>query len=218
MSQQKQNIVSVGPGQMNQYKTYTSDIISSSGQCDFWSTGKTYADLNIVEYSGNWYRSIQAGNIGNQPDITPTYWRLEKVGVKDGDICLVNNGNKSDTQQRIAGVWRSLANQPLRISLVDGQLTPAVAVQFNAASFPFAVIDYTIRRGSGHGRKQRGRFIILNDGTGTLNYSLEYEEIGTDVEVTMTPVLVGGWVQMQYTSVDNGGVAIEFGYDLKGWV
>lgn len=217
MSQQKQNIVSIGPGQMNQHGGQTSNIIASSDQCDFWDISKSYANLAIVEYSGDLYRSLSGGNVGNQPDTATAFWRKELVSTKDGDICIAVNGNKSDVQQRLGGVWKSIAGQPLRISLVDGQLVPAVALQYNAANFPYAVVDYTIRRGSGHGRKQHGTMTIMNDGSGTLNYSLEYEEIGSDVQVSIVPVLNAGWVQLQYTSVVNG-VTIEFAYELKGWV
>ena len=42
-----------------------------------WGGGTTYAKGNFVTYSGSYYRSLINGNLGNQPDISPTAWMLD---------------------------------------------------------------------------------------------------------------------------------------------
>jgi len=51
-----------------------------------WVTGTTYSEFNVsrskgdvVTYNSNLYISIQSGNIGNQPDASPTFWLLTNI-------------------------------------------------------------------------------------------------------------------------------------------
>ena len=39
-----------------------------------WSAGTTYAAAARVDYGSSYYQSIAGGNIGNQPDVSPTFW------------------------------------------------------------------------------------------------------------------------------------------------
>lgn len=40
-----------------------------------WASGTTYAAQAGVTYNGHTYLALQSGNTGNQPDISPTWWR-----------------------------------------------------------------------------------------------------------------------------------------------
>ena len=135
---------------------------------------------------------------------------------KDGDIALVVNGASSTIQQRQSGLWKSAFDVPVEINLVDGQVTPAVAVTFLGNSFNYAKLEYTIKRGPLHGRKRAGEYVLLNDGSTGLGYSNEFTEIGSDVNVTIAPVMNAGNVELQYTSA-NEGILISMKYLLKGW-
>jgi hypothetical protein len=57
----------------------------------------------------------------------------------------------------------------------------------------------------------------LNDGASVIEYAHgPFTDIGSDVQVTVTWIITGGNVHMQYTSVSQGQ-AIELKYTLKGW-
>jgi len=43
-----------------------------------FNIARTYNENKIVEYAGNFYKSLQNSNTGNLPDVSPTYW--EQVG------------------------------------------------------------------------------------------------------------------------------------------
>jgi hypothetical protein len=215
MATSKTNVISIGSGQLSDLST-TTRIFSSNSRCDAYAALTNYSIGNVVEYSGTLYRSLQNSNIGYQPDVSPTYWVAEFQNVHDGDIHISVSSGTSDIQQRISGLWLSLGGQPLKVSLVDGQLVSAPVFAYSAGIMPYAEINYTIRRGPGHGQKRRGKVIILNDLTGSLQYSHEFDEIGADVEVPLTFAIGGGFVTISYTSVLQGSV-IEFAYDIKGW-
>ena len=44
-----------------------------------WNSGTIYGLNSTVEYGGSTYQSINASNLNNQPNISPTYWKLVYV-------------------------------------------------------------------------------------------------------------------------------------------
>lgn len=139
------------------------------------------------------------------------------VAFADGDVYIVINGSSSDVLQRKGGVWVSLLDAPVVTPLVDGQVLPIVAFSYPVANFPYAEVTYTIRRGSAHSQKRHGKMVILGDSGGTIQYSEELVELGTDVGVVMQPTIVGTNVEFHYTSTAFG-TPIELEYTIKGWV
>lgn len=215
MAIQKQEVVGLGPSGLND-NSATSFIFSSFGPIGAWDVSTAYAQNQCVEYNGNVYRSNVATNTGNQPDITPISWTQIYRGVKDGDICIVNLTNAADYRQRNNGIWVSLANVPNSITLVDGQLVSAVAFQYLGSSFPFAKVEYTLRRSAGTGIQRKGVFELLNDGTSSVQYSHQFEELGPDVGCDITIGMSGGNVQLSYTS-SNQGLPLTLLYTIRGW-
>ena len=215
MAQEKLNVMAVGPGNMTS-PVATARLFASNLACAPYNPAATYAVNNVVEYSGNVFRSLQGSNVGNTPSSGSAYWHLELVGIQDGDVCFVVNGSYSSIQQRAGGLWGSVSGQPVSVALVDGQLTTADAFTFSGSYLPYAEIQYTIRRGAGQGSKRKGSLTILNDGSGTFQYSHEFLELGTDVSVTLVLSMAGGTFHVGYTSVATGA-AITFEYTLKGW-
>jgi len=186
-----------------------------------WSSGSTYALAAPVRYGEFYYNSLQAGNLGQQPDITPLWWI--KIDGKDGDMWIQTpvagypaGGSDVAFYLKMSDSWVNLAYTPLKVALTDGQLTSASAFEIPAAAFRYMVVDYTVRRGSSHGRKREGQLIILNNGSST-GHTHEFSEIGSDVFVPFTVDLSGSNVRLRYTSALEG-VAIELAYLVKGWV
>jgi len=68
MSQNKNNIVAIGPGNIIEILA-TSRSFGSNARNDFYDNAATYATLNTVEFNGDIYRSLDNGNVGNQPDL-----------------------------------------------------------------------------------------------------------------------------------------------------
>lgn len=186
-----------------------------------WSVGTSYSLGAAVRYGEYYYNSLQAGNLGNQPDTSPLWWI--QIDGKDGDMWIQTpvagypaGGSDVSFFQKKNNAWTSLAYNPLKISLVDGQIAPATAFQVVGSAFRFLQIDYTVRRGSGHGRKRAGKITVLNDGSNVI-HDHSYNEIGSDVNVPFDVDISGGYVRLRYTSALEGS-AIELAYYLKGWV
>lgn len=214
MAQSKVNLIRLGPGQLVS-NVATSRIFTSNFRQDVYAALTTYALNNTVEYSGSIWRSLQNANTGNTPALG-VWWEEIYKGVQDGDICVVLNGASSDIQQRISSTWVSLQGQPTRVTLVDGQVLPAVALSYVAATYPMAVIEYTVKRGSGYGNQRHGKIVILNDGTSAPSWSHEFEENGIGVNVDFVYQISGTNVEVLYTS-SLMGVAVELVYRIKGW-
>lgn len=136
---------------------------------------------------------------------------------KDGDYYCKASGVSSDLLIKKGGIWVSAIGMPLTSSLVDGQATPALAFEFPVASFPYAKIEYTVRRGGGHGYKRQGVISILSTTSGQVQWNEENLEIGPDVSVEFSFQVVGSNLQVMYTSTSLG-TPIELKYALKGWV
>ena len=215
------------PGNINE-KNLESEVFSESrtpldGEAAvlLWASGITYAKGDALLYENLSYNSLINGNTGNQPDSSPSEWSL--VDGKDGDIWIQvpvggypTGGGDTEIYIKNLTVWRALSGaNPKTIALVDGQLTEETAFEFPAGFLPYATIEYTVRRGSSHGRKRAGTFKILNSG-GDPEFTHEFTEIGNDVNVPFTVDYSGGKVRLRYTSV-NESSAIELRFSLKGW-
>lgn len=186
-----------------------------------WSSGTTYSINQAIVYDGVSYNSLQNGNLGNQPDISPLFW--SPVDGYDGCVWIQvpvagfpAGGSDVDILLKVSNIWVTISGNPVQIPLVDGQISTADALTIPAGPFAYATIDYTVRRGGGHGRKREGTFKILNDGISSVQYSHTFDEIGLDVNVPFTVSISGGLVHLEYTSA-NEGVPIEFSYTIKGW-
>lgn len=215
MALEKIDVLALGRGNLTD-NSNAAVAFSSNNAVALWSSGITYAQYNVVEYSGRVYRSKVASNLANQPDTSPSQWETLYLGVKDGDVAFVINGGASTILQRAGGVWGDLGNAPATVALVDGQLSPADAVVFLGSDKSWALIQATIRRGSGQGRKRVSLYNVLNDNVSDVEYDHKFTDIGADINVTFTWTMAGGNVHMQYTSVSEGN-AIEMKYTIKGW-
>ena len=216
MGTYKVDTLSIGRGSLSD-NTNSITAFSSNNSVGSWSSATTYAQYNCVEYSNKVYRSKIVSNTNNQPDISPNQWETV-CNTKDGDIAFIIANSSSTVMQRVGSVWSNIGGSPATISLNDGQLTPATAITFVGLSKAWAQLEYTVRRGSGHSRKRHGTMNILNDTVVTdVVYDHQFQDIGSDVNVTLTPVASAGNVALQYISTAES-VAIELKWNIsKGW-
>lgn len=59
-------------------------------QTSNYNVGTSYNQYNRVEYSGEVYESLVDANLGNQPDISPSFWYLIPNGVSESSYLNVN--------------------------------------------------------------------------------------------------------------------------------
>jgi hypothetical protein len=214
MAKNKIDVLSIGRGGLQDSSNAVHGF-SSNNTVAVWAGGNTYAQYNTVEYGTKIYRSKVAGNIGNQPDTSPNQWETLYDGVKDGDFAFVYAGASSTTLQRANGLWASINGVPVPVSLVDGQLVPAVAFSY-PATFRRAEIIFSITRGA-DARIKEGKWTVLNDGAGNVEYSEEFTLMGADVNVFDQGFAASGPnIEWSYTSALET-VAITLHWQLRGW-
>jgi hypothetical protein len=215
MALEKFDVLALGRGHLTD-NSNAAIVFSANNFVNTWVNSTTYAQYNVVEYSGRMYRSKIAGNIGNQPDISPNQFEVLYINPKDGDVCIVVSGTSSTMLQRSGSSWGIVSDQPAIISLTDGQISATPAFVFLGSTKTFSILKYTIKRGSGQGRKRRGEMNILNDGSSTVEYDHEFNEIGSDINVPVYLDMSGSNVRFMYTSAAEG-VSVELKYTLTGW-
>jgi hypothetical protein len=211
----KIDVISLGRGNLTD-NSNAAIMFSANNLVSTWTAITTYAQYNVVEYSGKVYRSKVASNLNLQPDTNPNSWEVLYSSPKDGDVAFIINGASSQILQRKGTVWSDITGQPLTISLTDGQLVATDAFVFLGSQLPFAKVEYTVKRGSGEGRKRKGEYNILNDASLAFEYDHEFLDIGVFVNVTFSWAMSAGFVRLRYTSV-NEGSPIELKYSLRGW-
>lgn len=212
---QKIDVLALGRGNLTD-NSGAVIMFTANNLVGIWAGGTTYAQYNVVEYSGRVFRSKIAGNLGNQPDVSPNEWETLYVGPKDGDVAIILDGANSSISQRISSNWTVSGNTTVIVALADGQVSPADAFVFVGSNLAFAKVEYTLKRGTGEGRKRKGLFNVLNDTATTVEYDHQFTDIGADVNVYMFWDMSGGNVRLRYTSGAEA-VAIELKYTLQGW-
>lgn len=213
MATQKIEALSLGKGNLLD-QSQAAVITAGTNIVQLWSSSGVYASNTLVEHASDMWRALIT-NTNSIPSTSNPNWELVYKGCKDGDINIVIAGGNSTLTQRTNGVWQSFRENTITAILLDGQTSPAVAFTFVGTDRFFTKFEYTIKRDT-ESRKRRGSMNILTDGASELDYDHEFNEIGADVNVWLTPVLVGSDVQLQYTSATESNT-ITMKYTLKGW-
>lgn len=76
--------LSVGTSGANQAQWFSTDVgrmVRLFSEPPAYAAGTTYAAGAIVKYAGVYWTSLIAGNVGNQPDISPTDWEINPSGA-----------------------------------------------------------------------------------------------------------------------------------------
>jgi hypothetical protein len=211
MALEKVSVLAVGPGNIRSNNA-TSRVFSSNIQMDNWSAITNYNISDCVEYSGDVWRAVTV-NLNETPSSSNPNWILLYSGVHDGDIAISVTGT-IDIRQRVSGVWLSVSQRPLTVTLLDNQPVPVEIFRYSAASFKDSFLEYDISRGNGN--TEGGSLRILTDGTSTLNYSQEFTWLIGDPQTTLIPSINAGDVIISYISSSQSS-PITFKYSLRAW-
>lgn len=164
-----------------------------------WSDGLG-GPTGIPSYSGS---TIGGGN-ANGAD---KYIQFNAGGILAGDSHL--QWDYTNRNLVLNGLVYDVLSSP--ITLNDGQLTPIPALTYNAATYRFAVLEYSIVRGTIY---RTGRLLITNNGT-IVNHSDDFIETSYS-GVNFTVSLSGGNVNLNYTTTSTGSSSI-FKYSARRW-
>lgn len=214
MATQKTDILTIGKGAMNSNAS-SAQIFASTSAVSIWNISSSYDSETCVEYSGNIWRSLISGNLGNTP-ASGAQWELILKNVKDGDACFVIDGAFSDLLIRSNGLWQSLGAKPYTVSLNDNQAIATSAFTYLGSAFPYAQIELRVRRNNAYTSAFKRTYELLNDGTSDLQFSSDGVSIGADTGVTFSPSITTGTVTFDYTST-NLGQPITLEYTIKGF-
>lgn len=216
MAESKYSKIKLGTGAYNDRNVESEWIVGTA-----YGSGYTYNINDFVLYNSAIYQSLQNSNTGHLPT-NPTYWAAYTLA--DGGYFFQvpaagypAGGSDVGMWYTSAGALFSTLNSPTSVALVDGQLTPADALTFPAGTFTSARLEYVLTRGSGSGRQRTGELTILNDGISTANYSHEFLELGSDVQVQWSVTVSGGLVHLQYVTDATEGVPLNLSYTIASW-
>lgn len=120
--------------------TYTEPMLISSNATETytaWATGTTYALNAYAIYSNVLYQSLQASNLGKQPDTNPTWWQVvsadNKHSMFDAYINTQTTANTSlvvkiapGTRLNTLGFLNMSGATTLVISATDGAAGPVI--------------------------------------------------------------------------------------------
>jgi len=192
-----------------------------------WAASSTYAISQNVTHLGKYYTSLIAGNMGNDPETSPTEW--QEVHGKDGDIWIKvpedgfpTGGVDAQIYLKTSSFWVPLSSaNPFTEYLNDNQIAEETAFSYPLSIFPMAEITYSIRRDTipsispSYGKYKEGRYVVLYNGV-DVDWTHEFSEVGNDVGVSLTFDVSGGNVRVRYTS-QNQTQGIEMRYVIRGW-
>lgn len=119
--------------------TVTPEMIVSSNVVEaypLWAVGTTYAKNARVDHGIHYFESLSAGNVGNDPDTSPTFWQNigpdNKHAMFDGQVSTATTRATSPMIVTIApGIVNSLAmidlvGSSVTITMRDGGASPPV--------------------------------------------------------------------------------------------
>jgi hypothetical protein len=178
------------------YLYYTTTSTGSSATMKFmvrrWSDGAG-GPAGVPSYTGSSSSTTAAG-----PNESIQY---NSGGLLDGNsnflIDTAGNYIGITGAIRLNGLDQTILSAP--ITMLDNMSSPTALFMFPAATFPYAVVEYSVVR---DGCYRIGRFIIANDTTIT-SESDDYVETSA-TGVTLTATIVGGNVVVMYTTTSTG--------------
>jgi hypothetical protein len=188
---------------------YTTTATGSSGTMKFMV--RRWSDANggpagVPSYSGG---SGGAGTPGGP---------VNSIQYSGGSVFDGSSNFLIDTAGSYIGITGAIElnglNQSILsagLTLVDNTSSPAALFSYPKATFPFAVIEYSVVR---DGIYRTGRFMIANDGTIT-SESDDFVETAT-TGVTLTAAIVGSNVVVMYTTTSTGFNGT-FKYSGRSW-
>lgn len=98
------------------------------------------------------------------------------------------------------------------ISLVDNTSTPTTAFSYDAATYNYAIVEYSLTRNMA---KQVGRMLIVND-TSTVSINNDFSNLN-DTGITFSATVSAGNVLVQYTTTNTGFNGF-LKYSIRQWI
>lgn len=98
------------------------------------------------------------------------------------------------------------------ISLVDNTSTPTTAFSYDAATYNYAIVEYSLTRNTA---KQVGRMLIVNDAS-TVSLNNDFGNLN-DTGVTFSATVSVGNVLVQYTTTNTGFNGF-LKYSIRQWI
>jgi len=181
--------------------TITPDMIVSSNAVEayaLWAVGTTYAKHARVDHGIHYFESLSAGNVGNDPDTSPTFW--ENIGPDNKHAMFDGQISTATTK----------ATSPLTVTIKPGIANSVALLGLVGTSVTVTMIDNT------GGPTVYTRTIDL-DGTIITDWYMYFFEpfvqLG-EVVLTDLPPYSNGIITMTLTS----GSAVAIGEFLAGAV
>lgn len=97
-------------------------------------------------------------------------------------------------------------------TLADNTASPAVAFQYSASTYPFVVIEFSIKRDTQY---QVGRMLIVSDGT-TASITVDSTNASGDPGITFSVDISAGQVRLLYTSTSTTFTP-QLKYSMRRW-
>ena len=181
---------------------YTSTATGSSATMKFmvrrWSN-QSGGPAGIPSYTGA-ASSIAAA--GPNESI-----QFNNSGLLDGNANFLID--VADGAVILGGLQQSILSSG--ITLTDNTASPTTMFTYNAASFPFAVIEFSILR---NGAYEVGQILLAND---TIATAQSYSFVNTATTgITISSAIIGPNVAVQYTSTATGFNGT-FKYEVRRW-
>lgn len=176
-------------------------------------------DATMKYFYFRWSDSV--GGPGGVPTYTGASSSPVTAAGATGDVQFKDSGgglaanskfNWDNSNERLN--LNGLQISPLQtgITLNNNVISPTTFLSYNAASFPFVIIEFSVARGTS---RRVGRMLIANDGTVTA-FNDDSVETGSGTGVIFSATISGGNVELQYTS-DNSGASGTFKHSYRRW-
>jgi hypothetical protein len=191
-------------------------IISGSNLLLRYNTTSTGSSATMKFMIRRW------SNASGGPAGVPSYSGASSAGAAGGPIDSIqyNNSGILDGSSSflldptngfivLNGLHYSILSSP--ITITDNTASPATLFSYAAATYPYAVVEYSIVR---NGAYRTGRLLIANDGSST---AISEDFVNTTTTgVTISATVSGGNVLVQYTSTSTGFNGT-FKYSIRQW-
>lgn len=163
--------------------------------------------LDLYMWDGSAWQLVSSGGGGSPGGASGTI-QFNNAGSFAGDSQLVwNNTGKFIELNGLA--IKALSSS---ISLVDNTAAPTTAFSYDAATYNYAIVEYSLTRNTA---KQVGRMLIVNDAS-TVSIHNDFSNLN-DTGVTFSATVSAGNVLVQYTTTNTGFNAF-LKYSIRQWI
>jgi len=199
--------VKLSPGGAVNWRDSVEDAAALPAEGNTTGDVRTTSDTgDLYIWKGSTWELIASGT--SAPGGPDGAIQFNTGGGFDGEADL--KWNKTDKFIDLGGLAVTALSSEL--SLVDGQGAPVTAFSFDASSYNFTIVEYSLRRNTA---KQVGRLYIVNDSS-DVSITNDFGNLA-DVGVNFSAIVDGGLVKIQYTTTSTGFNAF-LKYAVRQWI